>query len=637
MTGARNTLTVGFSGHLDLGDTPEEELRAALENALALVEDAALTALQRYAKIIEQPKSERTALRLLTGFGPGADRLAVNAWRQRDKGPVHALFPYLDPAEETSAWTDDPATASAAARVADIDTSFDAFTALDGAAGQAETPPRHAHLEVTRWLTGWSQVLVAFWDGWAGGVGGTGDSVLLALQRGVPVLWIRANASVEIRIIDPSRLGSDMDARGLAELLAQPDQGRLTGPPEVEALAELLGRTLAIPPVADGHPGHPAPDPVEAFEKHGRSIEFDADGMIIPEPWWQRLRVGVYGAFVSMLSSGAVPNKQSPSSRPLRLRRFFWRNRPAAGAGERLKPMLRLFLQADAVADRLSNRHRSTQIVISGLAILAVAVAMVPALAPSWKASCVAVEFVILVLGGLTYRRGRKAGNDLAWSDARRLGERLRGLLVLWPLGQDANNIRPGSPTSWSEWRVQALLRQVGPPAGRLSHHEMLKCADDARMSLVEGQAAYHRNVEKRHERVHEMMEQVENALFYGLLLLLLVFLAAYGGYIMGFWGKPATLFGNVVLFASAVVPAIGASFIAMESRFDFRPSAHRSAEMARRFEELNRSLREEIENGEKASLGKLRQLLGEASALALTEVDSWRDDLDRRSLIMQG
>lgn len=634
MTDAHNTLTIGFSGHLDLGEVPKKELRTALENAFALTTEAARTALQRTSKRTEGSNSKKAALRLLTGFGPGADRLAVNVWRRSGQGSVHVLFPYLDPDEEMAAWTDDPITALAGARVADINTSFEAFTALDGTAGQAETPPRHAHLEVTRWLIGWSQILVAFWDGKVGGVGGTSDSVFLALQSGMPVLWICANASVELSIIDPSQLGSHTNARELAATLVQPNHGGLTCPLEAEGLATLLGRYLGIPPVDDGHSGYPSSYPLEAFEEHSRFITFDVDGKIIPEAWWERTRFGVYRTFVSMLSSGTVPKKKLESSRCSRLRRFFWRNKPAA---DRLEPILRLFLQADAVADRLSDRHRSTQIMISGLATLAVAVAMAPALAPDWKAACVAIEFIILVLGGLTYRHGKKAANDLLWSDARRLGERLRSLLVLWPLGHVATGVRPGSSISWSEWRVQTLLRQIGPPTGRLDHKEILKRASTARISLVEGQAIYHRKVEKQHERVHEKMEQIENALFYGLLALLLSYLAAYGGYIMGFWYKPPALFGNVVLFASAIVPAIGASFIAMESRFDFRHSAHRSAEMASRFENLNRVLQKEIEKDDKASLTSLHQMLGEVAALALTEVDSWRDDLDRRSLIMQG
>lgn len=637
MTEAKDTLTIGFSGHLDLGEVLEDELRAKLQQAFALTTEAARAALERTSNSVKGRDTEAVELRLLTGFGPGADRLAVNVWRQGGKGLVHVLFPYLDPDEETAAWTDDPAIALTEARVADVDTSFEALTVLDGAAGQTETPPRHAHLEMTRWLTGWSQVLVAFWNGKAGGVGGTGDSVFRALRHGVPVLWIQADASVELSIIDPSRIGSDTNARGLAAMLAQSNHGGLTRPPKAAELAELLSRALATPPIDHGHSNRPAPDPVKTFEKHSRAIAFDANGFVIPEHWWQRIRFGVYDTFVRMLSLGTVPKKETARSRLSRFRRFFWRNKPAVNEADRLDPLLHLFLRADAVADRLSDRHRSTQIVISALAILAVAVAMVPALAPNWKVACVAIEFVILVLGGLTFRRGKNAGNELAWSDARRLGERLRGLLVLWPLGQDANSIRLGLPTSWSEWHVQALLRQIGPPTGRLDHPEMLKRADAARIWFVGGQAAYHGNLGKRHERIHQNMEKIEKALFYGLLTVLLSYMAAYGGYMMDIWSKPSALLGNVVLIASAVVPAIGASFIAIESRFDFHPSAHRSTEKARRFNKLNEALREEIGKREEASLTILNQMLSEASALALSDVDAWRDDLDRRSLIMQG
>ena len=636
---SQDTLTIGFSGHLSLDDTPEDTLRSALDATFTLVRDAARAALQSASTVGAGPKDQKAILRLLTGYGPGADRLAVNTWRQLGDGPVHAVFPYLDPDDQYVAWTDDPAIASLEARVAGIGTSFDAFTVLDGAKGQTDVAPRHAHLEVAHVLTEWSQVLVAFWNGKPGGDGGTADSVFLALKNGVPVLWIRADASVQLNLVDPSKLGNCSSARELAEKLGDTNGSGLTHPPEVKILSELFDPLFARPRAGAHHDAHPASDPVEAFNRHVQSIAFDADGAVIPEAWWTRIRFGIYGAFVSALSYGAVCKTKSMRSPPIESGRFFWfwRSKPAVDITDRMDPIRLLFLQADTVADRLSDRHRSTQIVISVLAILAVAVAMVPAIASDWKVHCVAFELLILVLGGLTYRWGKKAGNDLVWSDARRLGERLRAVRVLWPLGRDQSGIRPGPPASWSEWRVKKLLRQVGPPTGRLDHCEMLKRADVARVSLAKGQMAYHWRTKRRHGRIHKNIERIENSLFYGLLVLLVVYLAAYGCYILNLLDVPPPLFGKAVLFASAVVPAVGAAFIATESRFEFGHSAHRSAEMARRFKSLNQELKAEIEKGDDASLTYIYQKLGEVADLALADVDSWRDDLDRRGLIMQG
>src|SRR5690606_117481 len=88
---------------------------------------------------------------------------------------------------------------------------LDAWTVLGGVTAETTFPFRHAHLEQSRWLARWSELLVAAWDGKpAGGPGGTADTVALAIAAQQPVLWIDTSAEhLPIRLIRPEEFWRD--------------------------------------------------------------------------------------------------------------------------------------------------------------------------------------------------------------------------------------------------------------------------------------------------------------------------------------------------------------------------------------------------------------------------------------------
>ncbi len=80
----------------------------------------------------------------------------------------------------------------------------------------------------------------------------------------------------------------------------------------------------------------------------------------------------------------------------------------------------------------------------------------------------------------------------------------------------------------------------------------------------------------------------------------------------------------------SAIIPAIGAGYITLDAKLDFSGTQARSKVMSKQFAELASELDRQLEN--KAVVGP-SQTVRDAARLALTDVDSWRHDLERRRI----
>lgn len=187
------------------------------------------------AAVADQLRAVFTELRLrdsilISGLAQGADQLAVRAWSETGSGTVHAVLPYLDSALPTG--TPDIVTAT---------------TWLDGRA--AEAVGRNGHLIQTRWVLEDADLLVVVWTGGeARGAGGTADAVRLALQRNLPVIWVKPGDPGPALVISPTALEADF---GFLELLEQLQHALV---PLAQPLSrEVLRDVLSVP-------SPPAPD-----------------------------------------------------------------------------------------------------------------------------------------------------------------------------------------------------------------------------------------------------------------------------------------------------------------------------------------------------------------------------------------
>jgi hypothetical protein len=565
----------------------------------------------------EQRELAGFKLELLTGFAPGADQAAIEVWRSAALGRVHALFPFADPDEPfEAAWTDRPQTSPPALRTALLGDGrpFDAFTVLDGAAAEMETPPRSAHLDQTRWLVRWSDVLVAAWDGCsAAGPGGTADAVASAMLRGAPVLWLDPAAESGVRLLLPSDFWEDGRIVELIDTLADPASGdlareRLAPPATAASLADALALVLMPPRLPSS--GHGAPD-----EETAGRLDYCGKAPIARSQTGDR--------FVHALAGGWA---------------WFWRNLGKASAyaapkeGQRAPAVIQTpFAEADARASLTGDLQRGAQTTLLLIAVAAVFVGTLPVAKPAWKIGLVMVE-ALLVLGAVTlWNLSYVAANHQRWSDIRRLAERLRCLRATWAFGFDLGDDRTDPPPTWTEWYVRAIRRAAGPPTGVIRAADIRAAATSAREDsggIVAGQAAYHSLAALRHHRLHAVLSWIERLSIAALAGALIGYIVWHGGGVwLHLWAKPPAEAGGVLLIMSAVLPTVGAACLALDAKIGIEENQRRSLHLAEAFERIRRDM------ASTASPAGAIELLRDAARLATADVDGWREASVRRKL----
>ena len=586
-------LTVGFTGHRTVADADAAskligaafgDVRETLDRLAAMPLGAAYEGAPR--------------LRLLAGSAPGTDRLAREAWRDAHLGDAHIVYPFYNPATGGAA-TDDPAKGDPATLV-DPGAEFGTWTGID-ALGLGLQPDQ-AHPEVSRWLVRHADLLVAWWDGAAGrGLGGANDTIRRALERGLPVIWLKpgATAATLISLADARQHADAAEAVEAPEAVATP----LT--PQV--LADILAPTLA-PPADTDHADAAARrdyakiDPTAPLPGPRGVMQRLADRSV-----WRSFKL-----FEHVAGGRRPPARQSVSP-------------PAAVAAQ--PGFARLQHAADAAsarADNLSNIHRSEQVLLIVIAMLAVFFGALPALAPTpeFHFVCAVIEFSLgLTAFGVTWA-AQRAHRHRRWSDARRLAERLQSALATWPLGFDIADVRIAPPYAWTEWRALAVLRAAGPRRGWITRARFDETTAWSAGELIDGQIDYHRRQHTTAENIERTLGWTENVAFMVLMAVLAAFLAINT--------RSPDLFVGVVTLVSAFAPAVAAACLALEATNGFRELKERNARLCADFE------------AEKLRLGPLEGaayhhvigVMRRAAQLRVDDADAWRDRLLRRRIV---
>lgn len=515
---------------------------------------------------------------LLTGLAPGADLLAARAWREFGLGTVHAVFPYLD--------------ATAPVCTHEL---MDGGTWLDGAA--AEAVGRNPHLDQTRWLIGAADLLVVVWTGdQARGAGGTADAVRLALEHGVPVLWVQTESGA-LRLIRPEHLDEDF---GFLEFLEQLKAQR--GPLVCDAEPELLQAALlevssseeACPPDLPSCDVPPAAEP--------------APRRPLPLAW------RAYAGFRRALG-GTLPYEPPPPPPP----------ELAAQPG--FLALSRAHAAADATASRLGAVHRSQQLILLAIAISAAALGSAPALWPVVKLGCVLAELALALVALVLWRDSERGRRHERWGEARRLAEDLRLERVAWAVG--VSGVRSEAHRKAASPALE-LRRRAGLPEGRFDLDRVREWGAWAVAELITGQAAYHRDQAVINGRVTHRVHEFENLSFLVLMVVLVGYAAGEVGMsVVG--GELPRWVAGVVFMAGAIVPAIGAASLALEATLSLREQGQRSEVLAARLEEIRSRL------GPEPSLQSLQSAIRSAIRLMRAQEEHWIEGAMRRRLYRAG
>ena len=516
--------------------------------------------------------------RLLSGFARGSDTLAVETWLSAGLGPVQAVFPFLD---------DD-----AVERLPD-DLAGSAVL-LDGKA--TREAGRSVHLSQARWLIGAADLLVVVWNGRPPrGSGGTADCVRLALEHGIPVLWIHPGDGCALRLVRPEFLFEDCGFLECVEQIASRAEPLVT-----DATPRRMRAVLG-----DLDLGDPLGPPSEALSS--------AEGL-------------------------------APKRRPLAWpwRAYALLRRTLGGRGHRFDPLpvpsdlaaqsgFRRLTTARAAASeeakRLGAVHRSQQIILLAFAVGMATVGSASALWPGLNLQTVALELLLGIVALILWRGSARQERHLRWGQARKSAEDLRLERVAWTLGVST---APHGLTAPHTSAARRARRLAGLPYGAFQPARVKAWGAWVIDELLSGQAAYHRDQSAINGRVSERFHQLENLGFAILLLLqagfLLSALAAWsrGGQV------PHWLAGAAVM-AGAIVPAIGAAGLALEATLSFHEQGRRSHVLAGQLDALRAQVRPDWR------LDDLQGLARTAIRIERAHEDHWSEDVGRRRLFRGG
>ena len=84
----------------------------------------------------------------------------------------------------------------------------------------------------------------------------------------------------------------------------------------------------------------------------------------------------------------------------------------------------------------------------------------------------------------------------------------------------------------------------------------------------------------------------------------------------------------------SALVPALGASCMALSAQLELASISRYSAKIAPQFEAINVALKRQLADSERASTTQIIQLVRSAAQLSLSDIEFWRNNLERRRIV---
>jgi hypothetical protein len=542
---------VAFAGHNRSEDLGDPALVAAgLESAVRLLKQAGLS-----------------SARLVTGLAAGADVLAANVWKGSGLGPIHAVFPFL---------TDQVAEGA--------ESLMEVGTWLNGAA--TEAAGRNPHLAQTRWLIGAADLLVVVWTGEvARGAGGTADAVRLALEHGIPVLWIKSGEPLELQLIRPQHLDEDF---GFLEFL---EQLRLEREPLVmPATAGLLRSALLDLGLGDAEP----------------LIEESPNSPIRP---WR-----TFARFRRLLGGRAQPYAPMAPPSDLETQRGF----EALSIAQ---------AEADRKASAIGSVHRSHQVIMLGVTILVAVAGSTAIIWPAAKVVMAFVELVLVVSALLVWLDSERADRHQLWGEARRLAEDLRLERVTWVLGLSS---APHGASTSSTHAARFVRRRAGLPEGLFTSARIAAWGAWALDELISGQAAYHRGQALIYGRISHRVHLAENTSFAVLLLLLVSFVAtAFGMELFGHH-EPEWLDAAVGV-AGSIVPAIAAAGLALEATLALGEQAQRSEALSQRLDAIVGGL------AGTSALEHFQAVAKRAIQIQRAQEDHWTEGAVRRRLVRGG
>ncbi|WP_413207401.1 hypothetical protein [Rhodospirillum sp. A1_3_36] len=619
-------LRVGVIGHRP-GKLPGDgaALQARLAGLLAEIQGAARKAGAQVPGdlVTRPPGAPEVTLTLLSSLAEGADRMGAEA--ALDLGyRLEAPLPFPRDVYEADFSTPESRTA-----FRDLLSQADSVFEMDG----APTRPGPAYDAAARVLVNRCDLLVALWDGEdPAGQGGTGGTVALALDEGVPILHVPLDAKHSIdllwtggEIVPAAEVSRDSHRTPLedgaldrlAEALLVPS------PATVAGLRAYLSDRRRRVPLACLHA-------LMMFVFTGKRFGKDT---LFPQPFLNSARRnwGLGGE-----------GKETPESG------YFARLRPGRVRDAIEGMLVPAFAAADGLAVIHSNLYRSAFVFNFVAAAVAVTLALMGLVFPEAKFYLITAECGII--GSILWVTllGKRRQWHRHWLEDRELAERLRHLRVQILVGASGGATRPLAPEQipnrdaasgepdWITWLLRATARSLPLPHVCADGDYLERVSQILREEEITAQIAYHRANHARSHRLEHGLHRLGAVLFFSTLGICALFALLYFP-VLHHLDHPDRssdaydVIAKIVTIVTALFPAFGAAFAGIHAQSDLGTLVRRSWETKTRLERLAASM-----DGQKThSLAALSGRVTLASDILVSDLDSWRTIFVARPLVL--
>lgn len=585
-------LRVGVTGHRDAALAVAD--RAALEQAVA---DVLAQLAQSANQVLQQQPavySGGTAqLQLISALAEGADRLVAQQALQAG-WTLHALLPF-----------------SAASYQLDFETdaSKQAFSGLLASAhGVTDLAIDRASAQLTGYeavgklLARNTDVLIALWDGKpARGPGGSASVVEMALQEGVPVVWVGVTAEQPVRCIAPGN--------GVVQQMSWQSW-----------LADYVANTLT-PPLLDAD----------------RLEQQELAHFMATSPG--RVKKGWLYPFFQWCFTGRKPKKSDfvqANVQEITAKQWQVFNEGTAAAMPDVQASAVIhqhYIKADLMASSMAQRYRGASVLNYLLASMAVLMALLGLLLKDFKLVWILIELSLISGMLLNTSVGKRHRWHKKWLDYRLLAEQLRVARYFSLIG--ANSLKQhrwqasfhqAQHLSWVNWYLSAVIRCVSLPAGPLGS----SCTGHFSRGLttqLNDQIAYHHHTATQAHKADHRLHIFGEICLYGTLLACLAYLgvavvAGTVNYSVATW----------VTFITALLPAFGAASYGLRAHGDYEGIAQRSEFTAAQLTDIAGRLAQS--EHDLASLLTLSELVRQVKS---AELRDWRVTFERKQLAIPG
>lgn len=451
-----------------------------------------------------------------------------------------------------------------------------------------------------------SDLLIGVWNGHTQSrIGGTGHTIVMALEMGTPVL-----------LIDPARpeVWSILDS--IEQLAGRHDKSG----EDLDRLSAVIENALA--PGTDESTAGLQNETWHPHSSRLSSIYRRIEALFGGEPRPFRSLEQSYETPDEIAAGSAAPLLERARALPGADQRFV----DAVASG-----VLPAFAWADGISAWLSDAYRSGMVANFALSALAIisGILYLPLGVGGGKWIFAVIEFGLLASILLITWFGARRRLHARWFETRRVAEYLRHapIMLLTGVVRPAGRWPRGTGTTWPEASARHAFRALGLPQVQVTGEFLRAVLTDLLAPHVASQRAYHDAKAKRLARVHHRLDRLAEGLFKLAVVSVSTYLLLKGAAALHLiplaWPTNSS---NVFTFLGVALPTLGAAIAGIRFFGDFERFAAISEVTAGKLAQVETRI-DQLLAGPQSAIGYagVSRLAHEIDDVVVSEIESWQ------------